>query len=209
MNDFPPVDAATIEGDDPPRRRRVPGRTARKITSEEPKAPRAPRVKASYDVKLAEALADPFIKFGSVAAFAAPTTGAVIVDRAQVTSEALVRFAADKPRLLASLKRAGDVGPVSDMIQTVIMIAIALKVDSQSVDPNSPIVRLSGVGVIHDQMMGHMTDVAQEMNVQNEGVDVPPPPGWEPTRNDAFSNVGTFAAKQGAAAFNPDTASVG
>jgi hypothetical protein len=91
-----------------------------------------------------------------MAAVAAPTTGTILAMRAQATMDALVLYAQDKPKLLAQLKNASKVGPLSEIAQTVGMLIIAVQLDMGSMTPDHMVAQLSGVAEIHVQIVGNM-----------------------------------------------------
>lgn len=213
---FPDVDAASFESLDPPlsavpdppetleepprrRRGRPPGRTKPTTGNPPGRPPRAAGEKA-----LAEALADPMTKLAAAVSFALPTTGAVIGHRAAVTSTALVRYAADKPRMLAALKRVSNVGPASELVETLAMVIIAAQLDIGKLDPNHPLPTLTGVSRIHTDIRGHIADVQREQQMAETIASFgAPPPGWDPMNfSDPANPMFSFQAGSGAAMRN-------
>jgi hypothetical protein len=206
---FEPLDPAPVEAPDddpPPRRRRGRPLGSRNKEAAPEAAPRPPRgrLAAGKERELAAALADPMTKLGAAVAFALPTVGAVVVSRAETTSTALVRYAADKPRMLAALARVSKVGPGTDIIETVAMCVIAAQLDVGRMSPDHPLGKLTGVSAIHLEIMGHVQAVQAEQRMAaapeaGVGFDIPPPPGWDPRMmNDPTNPIFSFSAQAGA-----------
>lgn len=208
---FEPLEGGAPEpepGEDPPRRRRGRPLGSRNRTPTDGEAPAPRRGRPSGSAKerdLATALANPMVKLGAAVAFALPTTGAVVCQRAEVTSTALVKYAADKPRMLAALQKVSMVGPGSDIIETVAMCIIAAQLDRGAMDPSHPIARLTGIADIHSEITGHMktAQAEQSFDFGAYGADLTPPPGWDPKMmSDPLNPAYSFSAKPGASARN-------
>src|SRR5438093_51010 len=57
---------------------------------------------------------DLFAKVAIAAAFTSPTAAAVLMERGEATSAALIAIAQNHPRMMAALSKASQVGPASD-----------------------------------------------------------------------------------------------
>jgi hypothetical protein len=75
--------------------------------------------------------------FGKGSAKFLPTFGTVTVGRAPKTAEAMVKIAADHPKVLDALEVATKIMPALDLGETAAMMALALAVDRGIVHPDS------------------------------------------------------------------------
>lgn len=145
-------------------------------------------------------------KLGVAISFAMPTVGAVIGARADVTTTALVRFAADRPRMLATLRKISKAGPGSEIVETVAMCVIAAQLDTGRMSPDHPVGKLTGVSAMHLEIMGHIQAVQTEQAaglVPDFGMGTVPPPGWDPRMmGDPTNPMFSFAAQAGASVRN-------
>lgn len=104
--------------------------------------------------KLADELLDPWAKLAKGLAFTSPTTSAVLIARGEATTSALVRIAEKHPKMLKALQNVGQIGPGSDIAETLVMVAVALQIDSGRMPPTHPIAAAMGVSAIHKEMFG-------------------------------------------------------
>lgn len=191
---FPPLDSAILDSDiDPGGDAEVPeekpARKPRTRRQADPNKPRAPRVTST--AKLAQELADPMAKLGHAVAFTLPTVGAVIVARGEVTTNALVKFAAGHPRMLAALKRVSSVGPASEIVETLAMCLIAAQLDIGKLDPAHPIARITGVSDIYAEIHGLLQQEAAQQDGGFGGFNIAPPPQYP---GDGYNEDGTWQA---------------
>lgn len=209
--EFPPFEAtklAPAEGnqEEPPVKR-----TRRKRA--DAGKPRAPR--AVSTAKLEEELLLPIAKLGQALSFSLPTVGAVLIQRGEVTSKALVSYAQGHPKMLEALRKLGKVGPASDLIETVAMCVIAANLDLQRMHPAHPVARLSGVSAVYMEMHQYMQDAADSGDSSPQadpmagGFDniQPAPPSYlfEGMNEDGtFEAPPTYRAGEGAAVRNND-----
>lgn len=172
FEDKGPVDpeAGAPDSAEAPRQRR------RRTT---PGAAPKPRVSGPRGKALAQALADPLVQVGAMLTVAAPTTGTVLCMRAEVSMQALVSYASDKPKLMEALQKVSKVGPMSTMVQSVLMLVVAAQLDLGAIDPSSPIATLTGVTAIHYGIREEMAGAAANW------VPDAPPPGWSGAGSDA------------------------
>lgn len=132
----------------------------------------APRKPASS--KLAADIADPIAKLAMGLAFQSPTAAAVLITRGDETAKALVAIAEKHPRMLAALQRVSQVGPATDLVQTGVMLLIAVQMDMGRIPPDHPLASLTGVSQLFLQ--------THSVEPQEDGTNVfpvfTPPPGF-------------------------------
>lgn len=88
---------------------------------------------------------DLFAKIAIAAAFTSPTASAVLMERGEATSAALIAIAQNHPRMMAALTKASQVGPASDLLQTLVMFGLALQVDTGRLPVEHPLANVTGV----------------------------------------------------------------
>lgn len=133
----------------------------------------APR-RSTGTAKLAQDLADPIAKLAMGIAFQSPTAAAVLITRGDETAKALVAIAEKHPRMLAALQRVSQVGPASDLVQTGVMLVIALQLDMGRLQPSHPLASLTGVTALFEQT--HAVEVQEDGSGQFAMFT--PPPGF-------------------------------
>lgn len=80
-----------------------------------------------------------------------PCTSYVIMARAEKTAAALARLAATNPKLLTVLETGAKIVPMLDLGETLVMLGVALAVDSGRLKPDSMVSVVSGVSTVwHD-----------------------------------------------------------
>ncbi len=122
--------------------------------------------------KLAAELVDPIAKIAMGMAFTSPTAASVLITRGENTATALVAIAEKHPRMLAALQKASQIGPASDLVQTAVMLIIAVQVDLGRIDPQHPLAGVTGVTDLYAQ--SHPVEV-QEDGTGAFGMFQPPP----------------------------------
>jgi hypothetical protein len=208
VDEFPPFDPDSIEETpEPPKRTRKP---------RDPNAP--PRTRVTANKKLAQELLKPTAMLAQAVGHMLPTVGAVIIARGEVTTNALVAFSETHPKMRKALQSISSVAPGADLVQTLAMIIIAVNIDIGRLDGDSPIATLTGVGAIHEQIVGHLREQEPGVHIPentNGGfgnfdmpaptIPQPPPMYWGDTHNDdgTFSAPPVFSAGAGAAVRNP------
>lgn len=188
---FPPLESAIVlsagEPEDEPADEAPKRRTRRRPAGDA--KPRAPRVTST--AKLSAELLDPMAKLGQAVSFTLPTMGAVIIARGEATTNALVKFAANHPKMLAALKRVSSVGPATELIETLAMCIIAAQMDIGRLDPGHPIGRITGVSDIYADIHG----LLQQEQVNQDGgfgnFNLGPPPQYP---GEGFASDGTWSA---------------
>lgn len=80
-----------------------------------------------------------------------PTLSLVLVERGEVTADAIVTLAKDKPRMLASIQRAAKFGPVVVITQTGLQIFIAVSLDLNRAPWDNPLAMMTGVSQKYQQ----------------------------------------------------------
>lgn len=103
-----------------------------------------PRVGKARTDALTTKLLDPIAKLAAGIGFAAPTVACVLIERGESTARALVAIAADRPRMLAALENVSKVGPITDLLETALSIAIAASLDMGRIPPEHPLAVLTG-----------------------------------------------------------------
>lgn len=149
--------------DNPDSSAETPPKTKQRRTRSDAGQPRGPRgssttpsggISKAAQSKLADELLDPWAKLAKGLAFTSPTTSAVLISRGEATTTALVKIAEKHPRMLKALQNVGQIGPGSDIAETLVMVAVALQIDSGRMPPNHPIAAAMGVAAIHKEMFG-------------------------------------------------------
>lgn len=74
-----------------------------------------------------------------------PTVSLVLVERGELTADAIVSIAKDKPRMLASIQRVSKVGPVVVVVQTGVTVVAAAMVDMNRAPADNPLAVMTGV----------------------------------------------------------------
>lgn len=145
---------------------------------------------------LAKKLEDPLAKVAMGLAFMSPTTSAVLIARGSETATALVAIAEKHPRMLAALNRAAMVGPGSDLVQTLIMMFIAMQMDMGRIPVEHPLAGLMGVADLYRRTHPVVTDENGEGTFST----FTPPPGFgsAPLITDPGHPLYSFSAGRGA-----------
>lgn len=125
--------------------------------------------KSVSNEQLAADLCDPLAKVGLALSFTLPTAAGVIMERGEKTAAALVAIASGHPKMLAALQRASKVGPAADLVETGLMVAIAVMMDTGNMPPEHPIGQITGVGGLYFAVRGGKPPD-----------EPPPPPNYEP-----------------------------
>lgn len=187
--EFPALDTVTLESggaEEKPRTRR------RRSDAGVPRGTRSgtnTRSTKTVNAKqLEQDLLGPIAKLGQAVSFSLPTVGAVLIARGEVTSKAIVSYAQGHPRMLEALAKIGQVGPASEVIETVAMCVIAANLDLRRMTPNHPVAVLTGVSQIHMDIYGHMYAAQAEAA---EADQAPPTGGFD---NIQTPPDGTFSA---------------
>lgn len=136
--------------------------------------------------------------FGKGVAKVLPTFGVTIFSRAEATSAALCRIAADNPKLLAVLEIGTKIAPAIDLGESAAMFGLALLIDLKKVHPDAVLPQMFGVSAIYheihdegtpstgDGVTSHAWDYVpsnSEQEVRDEYVGMPPvnvPPRFAP-----------------------------
>lgn len=170
-------DTTSTEGTPRTRQRRV--RSDKGVPRGSAKTGTATRSTSSASSKrLAEDLLDPWAKLAKGLAFTSPTTAAVLIDRGEKTTAALVKIAEKHPRMMKALTNVGQIGPGADIAETLIMVFVALQIDSGRLPPNSPLAAAMGVAKLHRDMFGDTPEAV----INQDGVEfvVAQPPVFNP-----------------------------
>jgi hypothetical protein len=126
---------------------------------------------SAKDKKLAEDLLDPWAKIIKGISFMMPTVAAVMAQRGEKTTTAIVSVAS--PKMKEALAKASKFGPATDLVETGLMIAIAAMMDAGRIPDGSPIAAFTGVQELFD--LTHQND-----NEQPTPDAFPAPPGYAP-----------------------------
>jgi hypothetical protein len=198
LDEFPPLEDIEMAPDpdaEPKTRTRKPRADAGK--------PRQPRTAST--TKLASDLAEPLAIIGSMLAMTMPTAGTVIAVRSEETAKALVKMAAKRPKMLAALQRMSEVGPASELVQTIIMVIIAAQIDVGKAEPDGMIAQAVGVTPIWVELNGAIQEVREEAKQDTGGFgqfDMTPPPAPGYDENGIFNAPPMFTAGPGAGIIN-------
>ena len=106
--------------------------------------------------QLGDDLTREFAVFGKGMAKLLPTTGGVLLSRAEVSAKGLAAIASKNPKLLAALETSTKILPALDLGETVGMLGIAVMVDAGRIDPDGMLSSMLGVSEIYHYM--HPTD---------------------------------------------------
>lgn len=102
-----------------------------------------PRTSSAKDKKLAEDLLSPWAIIVQAVSMVLPTLGYVMTQQADKTMTAIVAVAS--PKMKEAFAKASKVGPSADLLQAVAMMIVAAAVDLNKLDPDSPVVKITGV----------------------------------------------------------------
>lgn len=111
-------------------------------------------------------LAENISLVGAMASMALPVTGAVIMMDAEKTANGIVGLAKGNPKMLAALMKANQIGPGVAVGRALLVVGVAVMVDTQRIEPKSQVSTLLGVAAIWEKINGE----------QREPVAVPVPP---------------------------------
>jgi hypothetical protein len=78
-----------------------------------------------------------------------PTVSLVLAERAEVTADAIVQVAKNRPKTLAAIQRAAQVGPAMQIAQTGAMIVVAVALDTGRTTVANPFAQVTGVSQLH------------------------------------------------------------
>lgn len=95
---------------------------------------------------LQESLADNVRLFGALIGPVLPTTGYLVLDESDNFTKAVIELAKDKPKVLAALAAASQVGPAVGIARFVLSAAIAIMVDTGRLPPEALLVNVLPVG---------------------------------------------------------------
>lgn len=98
---------------------------------------------------LAEQLLAPWATLTLVVSQPLPLVGAVMADRGEATTKAIVELSKGHPKMLAALKKAAKAGPGSEVAQTAAMIGIALAIELGRIAPDSSIAQKTGMSEVY------------------------------------------------------------
>jgi hypothetical protein len=157
--------------------------------------------KTATPAQLTKNLEDLFAKIAMVLSVQSPTAALVMVDRGTANAQALVTIAQSHPRMMAALTRASQIGPASDLIQTGIMLVVALRLDAGVMSHENPLAKVTGVGAYWERL--HLSDL--ETTDDGPFAGFTPPPGFGAASSpitDPGNPLYSFAAGQGAAGLN-------
>lgn len=148
VSDLFSASSVVEEVPEPPKRtRRGPGRPRKEPqydpeTGEEIKPER--KQYTPRNAKLQEELLEGYVAVASEVAIVAPTLAGVLIARAEVTVDGLVKLASGNKKLTALLKKSTSVSKYAEIGQTILLCVLAGAVDFGRIDPSSPI--LSNIG---------------------------------------------------------------
>lgn len=135
------------------------GKTTR-ATGSSPKGLDAKLKRVSAD------LAENISLLGAMASMALPVTGAVIMLDAEKTANGIVALAKGNPKMLQALMKANQIGPGVAVGRALMVVGVAVMVDTQRIEPTSQVSTLLGVAAVWEKIHGE----------QREPVAVPMPP---------------------------------
>ena len=141
----------------------------------------APRGRRSSQTRIAGNL----LQFWGISAAAlaprAPTAAAVLIQRGEITCNALVEIAQKHPAMLKILESMGSIGPVAVVIQTGVEASLAAAMDFGKLPPEHPMAQGLGLTETYIRMhpdYGRLVDT-QDAPPQERRV-TQPPPGFIP-----------------------------
>jgi hypothetical protein len=152
---------------------------------EPPKRTRRPRsdkgqprtTRRTTNKQLADDLLAPWAMIASGIAFTSPTTSAVMLQRGEEVTKALVQIAGTNPKMLAALKKTTAVGPAVTLGRTGIEMITALMLDVGRIPPEHPLSAMLGVTDLYYQVHPERRD-QQPGNVHympnSQGMFTPP-----------------------------------
>jgi hypothetical protein len=80
-----------------------------------------------------------------------PTVSLVITERGEMTADAIITIAKDKPKMLASIQRAAKFGPVVVLAQTGVHLFAAITLDVGRAPVDNPLAVMTGVSAKYHQ----------------------------------------------------------
>lgn len=197
-----PIPANAVLNDDGTPQLTETGRIKRKYGKRDGSTSKGTNTRAPANSRLAQELLDPLAKIAMALSFTAPTASAVLIERGEKTATALVGIAAGHPKMLAALQRATKVGPAADLVETAIMMAIAVSLDMGRIPPEHPLAGLTGVGALYQAVHPEAAAAAPQMS------DLGPPPFASPSPDitDPHHPMYSFTAGNGAGSVTPTKA---
>lgn len=149
--------------------------------------------------KLADELLVPYSQLAKSLAFSSPTLAAVLMERGEKTTRALVQIAEKHPRMLEALKKTSQIGPAADIGETLVMAVIALQMDLGRIPPSHPIAVALGVAPLYEAMHGPTVVEGEAFSAPFESaVPQAPPTFTYGMSNDPRNPMYSFNAGQGA-----------
>jgi hypothetical protein len=130
-------------------------------------------------------------------AMVSPTMSAVLVTRGENTAKAMVSIAEKHPKMLAALQRASQIGPATDLAQTVLMMLIGLQMDLGRIPPTHPLAALTGVAALYDELHPSTPDMGMPGGPYSV-FEAPPGFGSTPNATDPTHPLFSFTAGVGA-----------
>jgi hypothetical protein len=155
--------------------------------------------KTASAATLTKNVEDLFAKIAIVLSVQSPTAALVMVERGSTNAQALVTIAQNHPRMMAALTRVSQIGPASDLIQTGLMVGIALRLDAGAMSHENPLAKVTGVGAFWERI--HMSEGNPDDGPFQQFT---PPPGFGAASSpmDPGNPLFSFAAGNGAAGLN-------
>lgn len=188
--------------DDAPRRTRMRRERSDKGISRGARTGTATRsTKATTAAQLTKNMEDLFAKIAIVLSVQSPTAALVMVERGSANAQACVSIAQNHPRMMAALTRVSQIGPASDLIQSALMLGIALRLDSGAMSHENPLAKVTGVGAYWERI--HMSESNSD---DGPFTQFSPPPGFGAASSpitDPGNPLYSFAAGMGAGGLNP------
>jgi hypothetical protein len=101
---------------------------------------------------LAEQLLIPWAGLTLAVSQPLPLVGAVLADRGEATTKALVELASGHPKMMAALKKAAKAGPASELVQTGAMLLLAVAIETGRVPAEAALAKRSGLTAAYYQL---------------------------------------------------------
>lgn len=114
--------------------------------------------------QLADDLLAPWALLAQGMTFTSPTASAVMLQRGEAATKALVSIASKNPKMLAALKKTTTVGPAVTLGRTGIEIVTALLLDVGRIPPEHHLATLFGVTDLYYQVHPEAQQQVQQQN---------------------------------------------
>lgn len=132
-----------------------------------------PRRKRITQEKLVHELLTPWASAAALVAPACPTVATIMAAEGESTITAFVELAANYPKFYAALTKAAQIGPAAKVAQTMMLILVALMLDTRRISPDHPVAGVTGLAALtrqtHPEWYGSSSVASPESAVKVTG----------------------------------------